>query len=105
MKKTTALVMVALFLAGPVLAISPEEARKAHREEMKKIKRAEREAKAAGQVPDQETFWDREWKRSGFSDRFSGDKTKSFFKNMNPVPFFKAQSQKYEERKSSAGAN
>ncbi len=99
------LVMLAAsgFAAEPV---GPDAARVAHRQEMKAIKatqRQTRETNKASQNPADKKpgFWDREGERSGLGN--SGNKVSTFFRNMNPVPFFKNQQEKYNARKGAAG--
>lgn len=95
------LVLLALSAQYAGAEMSPDEARKAHREEMKTVKQTLRN-NPKPESEKENTFWHREWKRSGFSERFNGESSKSFVKNLNPVPFFKAQSEKYNERKAAA---
>ena len=65
----------------------PDAARYAHRDAMKEIKKKQRETRQADKVaaqtnagPHQETFWDREGKRSGLGD--SGNRMGTFLKNL-----------------------
>jgi ABC-type tungstate transport system permease subunit len=73
-------------------------------EKMKEYKAAQRKARedrkagvAAGTEKKEPGFWDREAERSGFAQ--TGQGMGSVFKNLNPVPFFKEQRERYEERK------
>lgn len=98
-----------LFLAliftgsGWASTVSPEEAREAHRNQMRKIKAEQRTAREAARNNPQAAadkapgFWEREGERSGLG--MSGERAKGFFKNLNPVRFFKEQEEKYEARK------
>lgn len=108
MKKLSMILAAALLVSAPAFAVSPEEAQQAKYQEMVKIKQAQREAKearkqglAGGAIEKKETFWDREGKRSGF-DRFNGQGVGNVFKNMNPVPFFKDQQDRYQARKTAS---
>jgi hypothetical protein len=81
---------------------------------MKAVKdkqRAEREAHKAGQTvpgapPKEESkmakFWKKEGERSGLGN--SGGRMGNWFKNMNPVPFFKDQEERYNSRKTQSTA-
>jgi hypothetical protein len=87
--------------------LSPQEEKEARYEEMKKIKQAQRDAREAeksgtGPVAGKKEpgFWDREAERSGLS----GARFGNFFKKLNPVPFFKEQQERYNERKAASGA-
>ena len=98
------LVMLAAsgFAAEPV---GPDAVRAAHRQEMKAIKAAQRQNREANPVSKNPAdkkpgFWDREAERSGLGN--SGNKASTFFKNLNPVPFFKNQQEKYNARKAGA---
>ncbi len=87
-------------------AMTPDEAKQAHVKEMKEIKEKQRheretmktvassgEKKAPG-------FWEKEGERSGLGG--SGSSACKFFKNLNPVPFFKEQRERYDARKAGA---
>lgn len=90
--------------------MSPEESRRAHREEMTKIKKAQREAapkKADSGKPasTEPTFWEKEGKRSGMDQM--GPNIGNFASKFNPLRwggFFKEQERKYNERKAQAVA-
>ena len=83
--------------------MSPDEARAAHRAEVKVIKKAQREARAdvkntpRGQA---NGFWKREAERSGFANIGSPAK---ILGNLNPVPFFKEKNDRYKARKAAEG--
>ena len=104
MKKVIAgSLFIMLVAVHGAFAMTPEEQKKAQYQEMKKIKDAQREARAnkkanAVSTPKAETFWDREAKRSGLSETGSG--MGQWVHNLNPVPFFKDQQEKYNARKS-----
>ena len=98
--------------AVPVFAESPEEAKKRQYQEIKAIKdkqRLEREARKSGKtasgVPAEESkaakFWKKEGERSGLGN--PGERMGNVFKNLNPVPFFKDQKERYNARKAQAG--
>ncbi len=106
MKKKISWVLFLLMLTTNGFAVTvtgPDAARDAHRKEMKAIKDAQRQAreakKSAPQNPADKKpgFWEREGERSGLGS--SGNRIGTFFKNLNPVPFFKDQQDKYNERK------
>ena len=106
MKKVTAIVLFLSFFAfhGILFAMTPEEAKEARFKEVKAIKekqRAEREAEKknppASQKSGQPGFWEKEGERSGLGG--SGNRAGTFFKNLNPVPFFKEQDDRYQARK------
>lgn len=93
--------------AFAAVVTGPDAARDAHRKEMKLIKDAQRQAREAKKSSPQNPadkkpgFWDRERERSGLGS--SGNKAVTFFKNLNPVPFFKDKQAKYNERKAAVG--
>ena len=100
------LFLVMLTASGLAVAMTPDEAQEAHRKEMKAIKDTQRQAReakkanpssAADQTPG---FWQKEGERSGLGG--SGNRMGTFFKNLNPVPFFKDQQDKYNARKAGA---
>ena len=106
MKRIAVLLLFSVMLTTNGFAATvtgPDAARDAHRKEMKVIKDAQRQdreaKKSAPQNPADKKpgFWDREGERSGLGS--SGNKVGTFFKNLNPVPFFKNQQEKYNERK------
>jgi|GEM_PF-1244929 len=107
MKKGMLLFVAILFTASTAQAAvsGPDAARAAHREEMKAIKKAQRER---GEKPKigfrigSEEFWKKEGERSGFSQM--GQNNANFVQKLNPVPFFKDQSKRYNERKEAARA-
>jgi len=107
MKKIVVWTLFLALASAHAFAMSPEEAKKAHYEEVKKLKQAKREAKEAEKSGTGEAaakkepgFWDKEAERSGLSTARFGN----FFKNLNPVPFFKQQQERYNERKATSGA-
>mgnify|MGYP001591209862 CR=1 FL=1 len=105
MKKVVASVLFLSFFAfhGASFAVTPEEAKEARFKEVKAIKekqRLEREAEKKNpsvKEKGQPGFWEKEGERSGLGG--SGTRTGNFLKNLNPVPFFKEQKEKYEARK------
>jgi len=108
MKKSMALALLLMFACASVFAMSPQEEKKARYNEIKKIKdaqRAERDAEEgnnpSGVKGNREPgFWDREAERSGIS----GARMGNWFKNLNPVPFFKSKQDQYKERKAASEA-
>ena len=108
------LVVWSLFLmmfttSGFALAVEgPDAAREAHRKEMKSVKDAQRQTREAKKSTAQNPadkkpgFWDKEGERSGLGN--SGNRVGTFFKNLNPVPFFKDQQEKYNARKAGTAA-
>ncbi len=105
MKKQIAgiLLCMSFSLWGVTYAMTPEEAKAAHFKEMKQIKEKQREAREAvkaAPVPHEKKapgFWEKEGERSGLGD--TGSRFSQFAKNLNPVPFFKEQREKYDARK------
>lgn len=107
MKKATALFLIIIMsgVAYPTFAMTPEEERQAHFQEMKKIKdkqRVDHEAEKKNEVsqpagPHEKSFWEKEGERSGLGG--SGSRMGNFLKNLNPVPFFKDQDERYKARK------
>ena len=107
MKKLIALGIFLVFASVNAFAAKegPDAARQAHREEMKKIKAAQRETRknmpqAAADANKTPGFWEREGQRSGLGN--SGSRVGNFLRNLNPVPFFKDQQERYNARKTSA---
>ena len=104
MKKVLFLAFLFTFIGSSAMALSPEEEKKVRYEELKAYKQQQREARlVAKENPKQAaqgepTFWQKEGERSGLN-RFS---TNNFFKNLNPVPFFKKQQDQYNARKAAA---
>ena len=98
-----ALFLTLCFIASYASAdMTPWEAKKAHQMEMKKIKetqRAAREEAKKNPVPQGQAngFWAKEGERSGLGD--SGHGIGQFVRNLNPMPFFKEQQEKYNQRK------
>jgi len=86
--------------------MSPEEEKQARYDEMKNIKQAQREAREAEKKNPElaakkgPSFWDKEAERSGLN----GNRVGNFFHNLNPVPFFKDQTEKYKARKAASSA-
>lgn len=108
-KAITGLFVLSMIITGCgiSLAMTPEEVKEARFKEVKAIKekqRAEREAEKKNPVAEQKNkqpgFWEKEGERSGLGG--SGNRTSMFFKNLNPVPFFKEQDERYQARKSGA---
>ena len=108
-KAITGLFVLSMIISscGFSLAMTPEEAKEARFKEVKAIKekqRAEREAEKknppASQKDGQPGFWEKEGERSGLGG--SGNRAGAFFKNLNPVPFFKEQDDRYQARKTGA---
>lgn len=102
MKKKLALILgfSILAYAGSLQAddtLSPEAARDARRAELKEIKARMRKERGQKQPSKFQEFMKREGKRSGVSEWGKG--TKNWVSNLNPVPFFKEQDKRYEERK------
>ena len=108
MKKITTgiLLLMSLTFYGVSHAMTPEEAKEAHFKEMKAIKekqRVARQEKKTTATPAEKNapgFWEKEGERSGLGG--SGSRAGQFFKNLNPVPFFKEQRERYETRKAAA---
>ena len=101
MKKAVLSVLALTVLFGaPVVSAKEgyDAAREAKREEMKKIKQAQREAKKAAPPSEKGGFWAREAERSGLS----GARANGFVRSMNPVPFLQKQKENYEARKAAA---
>ncbi len=104
MKKIVAgiLFLMCFVFYGTSFALTPEEAREAHFKEMKEIKDKQRQERAIekknpspkSNVPG---FWEKEGERSGLGGTSS--RMGNFFKNLNPVPFFKEQQERYDARK------
>lgn len=110
MKKVITLSLLLMVVCASAFARAvegPDAVRHAHREEMKKIKAAQRETKAAkasrgdAEAKKAPGFWEREGERSGLGS--SGNRAGAFFKNLNPVPFFKEQQERYNARKTASG--
>ena len=107
MKKIGIWTLASLFMSVTVLAAveGPDAARYAHRQDIKKIKATLREAKKNAppevkQPSKMDLFWKKEGERSGLGNTGSG--AGNFFRNMNPVPFFKRQEEQYNARKAGA---
>ena len=108
MKKITTgiLLLMCFAFCGVSHALTPEEAKQAHFKEVKEIKekqREERSAMKAASAPAEKKapgFWEKEGERSGLGG--SGSRTSQFFKNLNPMPFFKEQKERYDARKAGA---
>lgn len=106
MKRHIALIIILILTCGPVLAespkVGPDAERAAHRAEMTHIKKQMRERESSGQntpAPKKTapTFWEKEGERSGLAQTGTG--AGQFVRNLNPVPFFKEQQKRYNERK------
>ena len=105
MKKITTgiLLLMSFTFYGVSRAMTPEEAKEARFKEVKAIKDKQREARAAVKTaaPSAEKktpgFWEKEGERSGLGG--SGNRFGSFVKDLNPVPFFKEQRERYDARK------
>ena len=99
MKKLVALILLSFVFQLNAYADGPDDARKAHREEMKKIKAEMKAARPKTAEPSKMSdFWKKEGERSGMS-QWNASKAGDFFKNLNPAPFFQEQDKKYKERK------
>ena len=102
-KLTTAVLALALMSWGT--CVFAGDANDPHYQEIKKLKaqqRADREANRSNpKSEDKSSFWYKEGQRSGLSNTGSG--AGNFFKNLNPVPFFKNQQERYNSRKAVAG--
>lgn len=106
MNKVMTLILLAAFgFAGPAMAMTPEEAKEARYQEVKKAKDAQREAKdiakkneAASPSPKAKGFWEKEGERSGMNQ--NGNRFGETMRSLNPLPFFKNQEEKYNARKS-----
>ncbi len=99
--KKIAVLMLGFILASSLswAQSSPDAQRRAHREAMKAVKAAQREArKNAPAVPANKEpgFWAREGERSGLG---SMKNPTGFLRNLNPMPFFKTQQEQYNARK------
>ena len=103
MKKVIALLSLSVFVCASALAAEgPEAERQQHREEMKKIKQEMRQKRqanpASAKVPTKmDRFWQKEGERSGLGN--TGGRMGHWFKNLNPMPFFKNQDEQYKARK------
>ena len=108
MKKMTVGILLFMFFAfqGVSFAMTPEDVRQAHFKEIKEIKEKQRQEKQAmknnppASVKKAPGFWEKEGERSGLGG--TGSRTSQFFKNLNPVPFFKEQRERYDARKAGA---
>ena len=102
-KLTTAVLALALMSWGT--CVFAGDASDPHYQEIKKLKAEQRAAREANKKnspqADKNSFWHKEGERSGFSGTGSG--AGNFLKNLNPVPFFKNQQEKYNARKAAAG--
>ena len=105
MKKITAGILFLMCFAfhGISSAMTPEEAKQAHFKDVKEIKEKQRqERKSVKNNPptaksNAPGFWEKEGERSGLGG--SSSRMGTFLKNLNPVPFFKEQQERYEARK------
>lgn len=108
MKKIVVWTLFLMFACASVFAMSPQEEKKARYQEIKRIKdaqRAERDTEEGSnpsgvQGNKAPGFWDKEAERSGLS----GARMGNWFKNLNPVPFFKNKQDQYNERKAASEA-
>ena len=108
MKKITTgiLLLMSFTFYGVSRAMTPEEAKEAHFKEVKAIKDKQRQERGTTKTntPSAENkapgFWEKEGERSGLGG--SGSRFGAFVKNLNPVPFFKEQKEKYDARKTGA---
>jgi hypothetical protein len=109
MKKVTVLFLCSILFSGSALALTPQEEKQARYLEVKKIKDAQRARRELEKnnpeiaAKKEKTFWQKEGERSGLAG--NGSRMNSFFKNLNPVPFFKSQQEKYNARKAAAGVS
>ena len=104
-KKTTgSFLLVFLAACTAAWAMTPDEARQAHRQEMKQIKQAQHEAKKSNPAPAGPSKWDIFWKkegeRSGVGQTGSG--ASNLLSRLNPLPFLRDQQDKYNARKAPA---
>jgi len=101
MKKVFALSLFLSVLCVAAHAAEPvgdDAVREAHRQEMKSVKAAQREAhkkNAGSPQTGTSSFWHKEAERSGFSRIGNGN----WLQNLNPMPFFKSQDEQYKARK------
>ena len=107
MKKVIALFLSMMFVGASAYAgMTPDQARQAHRKEMKAVKDAQREARknkpAVAPGDKKPSLWEKEGVRSGLSE--TGASINTFIKGLNPVPFFREQDRRYKERKTAAMA-
>lgn len=107
MKKALGWLVLSLFVAQGVAVASmdPASAKKAHYQEVKKIKDAQRmqreaQAKDPSVAKKNNGFWQREGERSGLGD--SGNRFGNVMRSLNPAPFFKEQKRRYDERKNAS---
>ena len=102
-KLTTAVLALALMSWGT--CVFAGDANDPHYQEIKKLKAEQRTAREANKKNpspvNQNSFWHKEGERSGLSG--TGSSAGNFLKNLNPVPFFKNQQEKYNARKATAG--
>lgn len=99
MKKSIALMAAALLACTAVHAADT-----AAYDEMKQIKKAQRERREAEKSNPSlkgeskwAKFWKNEGERSGLGQ--SGSGAGSILRNLNPAPFFKSQKEQYDARK------
>ena len=102
MKKAVALLSLSVFICSSVWAASPDEERRQHRQDMKKVKQEMREKHEASpkseKIPSKmDLFWKKEGERSGLGG--TSGRVGSFLRNLNPMPFFKNQQEQYNARK------
>lgn len=106
MRKLMAMVLFLGMACGTVFALTPAEEKEMKFQEMKKIKdaqRVERDAMKSGNASQaaeptkMSRFWQKEGERSGLGN--SRSRMGNFLGNLNPVPFFKEQQDRYEARK------
>ena len=110
MKRITALLLMILMVGAslPARAMTPAEQQKAHFQEMKAIKdkqRVDRDAEKKNEAANsnakkEKGFWEKEGERSGLG---GGNRAGHFLSNLNPVPFFKDQDERYKARKAATG--
>ena len=95
--KKAAWVLSVLILtqAGAAFAAQPGTPEYEKMKELKKAQRMQRETAKASNKPES-TFWKREGERSGLN-QWGG--ASGIFSSLNPVPFFKEQGKRYDERK------
>lgn len=109
MRKVTALFLCSILVCGNALALSPQEEKQARYNEVKKIKEAQRARRELEKnnpeiaASKEKTFWQKEGERSGLGG--NGSRMNTFFRNLNPAPFFKSQQEKYNARKAAAGVS
>ena len=102
MKKMAMGILAFSLMAGSAWALSPAEAEKERYEQVKAVKKAQREAREKKKnVPQGEAhgFWKREAERSGFSQMKNPLNSVG---SLNPMPFLKRKNAEYKARQAAA---